>query len=555
LEIATEIVKCDEAWNQKGEWAVSSEGTFLDFENALRGFESGVTPATLSSGYADTFVTPANLQAYNQGTLSLRDLQYTSTNSLGFVGYQVGEALLIDLGYYSATTYYGNGASTNTWTSTFLGKDGVTSLAALETPLQEGVILAEFGHNLQIIVNGLAAQGETLDQLIGTTKAYVQNGSDVSVTLTFTGILAAAHLVGPYGTLDLLLEGQVTTDENGTSVLQYIQQFGGYSTIDNASTDVAAATLINDYTRNTTEALADALWNAPADFYGNGSSDLLFQNTGGDYATWETNGASVVGGGNVGSPGAGWSEVGTGIFNTNDKSDVLFESSGGSYALWDMNGSSVVSVSTFGTPGAGWSYVGVGDFDGTGGGDILFENTAGTYAMWETNGTAVIGGGNVGSPGSGWTLEGVGYFGTGANSDILFENTAGTYAIWDMNGTAVSNVATLGSPGAGWTFKAIGNFDGTSSGDILFENTAGTYAMWETNGTAVVGGGNLGSPGTAWSFAGIGDYNADGKSDVLFQSSAGGSISYAAWEMNGSTVSNVVTFGSPGAGWTLQRTA
>ena len=41
-------------------------------------------------------------------------MAYRSTNSFGFVGYQFGEALLIDLGYYDDDFYYGNGASTNT---------------------------------------------------------------------------------------------------------------------------------------------------------------------------------------------------------------------------------------------------------------------------------------------------------------------------------------------------------------------------------------------------------------------------------------------------------
>jgi hypothetical protein len=121
---------------------------------------------------------------------------------------------------------------------------------------------------------------------------------------------------------------------------------------------------------------------APSDFYGAGNSDLLFQNTGGDYAMWQTNGTAVIGGGNVGSPGTGWTEIATGDFNTGNKSDILFESSSASFALWDMNGTAVTNVATFGSPGAGFSFVDVGNFDGTGNGDILFENTGGDYAMW-----------------------------------------------------------------------------------------------------------------------------------------------------------------------------
>lgn len=242
-----------------------SKGTFRDFENALRAFESGVDAERYASGQITEWqirgwVGEQNWAAYQAGALSWRDLQYTSTNSLGFVGYQFGEALLIDLGYYRADTFYGNGAATNTWSGTFTGKGGITSLSALKTDLQEGVMLDAFGYNLDVIESGLAASGKSLDDLIGQTRSYLDTstGRTVTVELSMTGILAAAHLRGAWGTLDLLQRGAVSSDEYGTSILKYVDMFGGYDA-------VSRTALVAAHESGTSTVLAEAVWQSDLD--------------------------------------------------------------------------------------------------------------------------------------------------------------------------------------------------------------------------------------------------------------------------------------------------
>ena len=63
---------------------------------------------------------------------------------------------------------------------------------------QDVAIQEEFGHNLGIIEDVLSAAGKSLDDYIGTTID--------GVTVTLTGILAAAHLRGAPATVDLLLQ-------------------------------------------------------------------------------------------------------------------------------------------------------------------------------------------------------------------------------------------------------------------------------------------------------------------------------------------------------------
>ena len=218
-------------------------------------------PGVGSDANVPGWVGDANWHAYQTGAMSWNDLQYTSTNSLGFVGYQLGEQLMIDLGYYRDNVYYNNGAATNTWDGSFTGKGGIGSLANLESGLQEGVILDAFGYNLSVIEHGLASAGKTLDDFIGRTSTYVDNDHVTTVTLTETGILAAAHLTGAWGTLNFLLDGATPHDENGTSILTYINQFGNFDPL-------SAQTLIQAHEQGTTEALAESLWNRDLDHNG-----------------------------------------------------------------------------------------------------------------------------------------------------------------------------------------------------------------------------------------------------------------------------------------------
>ncbi|GAB5378619.1 MAG: hypothetical protein AcusKO_50810 [Acuticoccus sp.] len=216
-------------------------GTFEDFLFDLKAFESGWD----RERYDDGIIVDAQLDQWAGGSVedyfpqyeSWSELtaeewdamSYRSMNSYGFVGYQFGEALLIDLGYYDDDVYYLNGASTNTWDGTWTGKNGATSLEAFMTAeVQDKAIVDAFGFNLDIIEDQLAPAGASLDDYLGQTASYVENGQTVTVELTLTGVLAAAHLRGAWAVADLLLQGTLSFDEYGTSILQYMTQFGGY---------------------------------------------------------------------------------------------------------------------------------------------------------------------------------------------------------------------------------------------------------------------------------------------------------------------------------------
>lgn len=151
---------------------------------------------------------------------------YNIENQLGFIGkYQFGEALLIDLGYYRANFYYGNGASRNEWQGTWTGKNGVNSKQDFlnnQNNVQETAIQEAFALNLSRINSQLGQNGLSVRQFIGQQRG--------GVVITISGILAAAHLRGEGGVVQLLLNNQVSQDENGTSILTYLREFAGFQT-------------------------------------------------------------------------------------------------------------------------------------------------------------------------------------------------------------------------------------------------------------------------------------------------------------------------------------
>lgn len=162
----------------------------------------------------------------------LASLQYHVHNTLGFLGkYQFGEPLLIDLGYYNPAPggFYGSTA-TNEWQGTWTGKNGVYSKEDFMTNVQELAIREAFAMNMSVIEQRLAQAGHTIDDFLGQEFTYTRLGEQHVATVTMSGILASAHLQGPGGVANLLLNNVASSDEYGTNILFYMDSFGGHAT-------------------------------------------------------------------------------------------------------------------------------------------------------------------------------------------------------------------------------------------------------------------------------------------------------------------------------------
>ena len=129
---------------------------------------------------------------------------------------------------------------------------------------------------------------------------------------------------------------------------------------------------------------------ATHDFNGDRMSDLVWNDTLGNWAIWLMNGAGVLSSAGLGSLPTNWHVVGQRDFDGDLRSDLLWrDATTGATSLWFMNGTQVASSAAIGIIPPGWSVVGTGDFDGDGRGDMLWQDANGNLAVWLMNGASV----------------------------------------------------------------------------------------------------------------------------------------------------------------------
>lgn len=198
---------------------------------------------------------------------SIRRMQFAAINPLGFVGYQFGESLLTRLGYYirenpplnptsldlvdrksiteieadvplCATGFTevratsASRPSLNTWNGVFTGKNGICNLSDLRTEWAQQLIIVE------TLRSTMAELFDKLRRSMGDCDSMFpwmvhvkisHKLPKVLVRCTVPGALAAAHLCGTDATVSFLCSGEVTQDEFGTSIADYMAEFSLFS--------------------------------------------------------------------------------------------------------------------------------------------------------------------------------------------------------------------------------------------------------------------------------------------------------------------------------------
>ena len=135
----------------------------------------------------------------------LSDLGYTESsnnpyayNTLGYIGeWQFGEAALIDAGY-----------------------SHVCRERFISDPTTEFSRTDQRDAMLRLMDNNYAALADLIEQYEGTAPH--------GVTITKSGVLAAAHLAGAHGVRQYILTGTDRRDAYGTRLTDYLYRFAGY---------------------------------------------------------------------------------------------------------------------------------------------------------------------------------------------------------------------------------------------------------------------------------------------------------------------------------------
>lgn len=140
---------------------------------------------------------------------------YRAFNKYGYAGkYQMGEAALVDAGYYRKPSQKYN----NDWSGQFLGKDSVNSI-------QDFLNNAKAQENAQIVFK--KKQWGYLKAL----GAHYYLGLIINgYTITPSALLAGAHLKGAGSVIEYLRSrGQsIPKDGFGTTIESYMKQFVNY---------------------------------------------------------------------------------------------------------------------------------------------------------------------------------------------------------------------------------------------------------------------------------------------------------------------------------------
>jgi autotransporter passenger strand-loop-strand repeat protein len=276
--------------------------------------------------------------------------------------------------------------------------------------------------------------------------------------------------------------------------------------------------------------------NTMDDFNGDGSTDMLWRNTGtGQVGIWNSNGSGGFTYQTINQGDLSWQIVGVGSFNGDGIADILWRNTiTGQVGLWDSKPSGGFTYQTINQGDLTWQVQGIGDFNGDGSADILWRNTTtGQVGIWDSNGSGGFTYQTINQGDLSWQIVGEGDFNGDGSADILWRDTVnGQVGIWDSNSSGGFTYQAFSEPDLTWQIQGVGDFNGDGKSDLLWRNSSsGQVGLWETNNSGGFTYQIFNESDPTWQIEGVGDFNGTGQDGILWRNSTSGQIGI--WNSNG----------------------
>lgn len=218
---------------------------------------------------------------------------------------------------------------------------------------------------------------------------------------------------------------------------------------------------------------------------------------------------------------------------------IIWQNAGGEVASWKFAGTNFTGKAVFESKGPNWKVLGSGDFNWDGRLDLVWMNeVTRRLEIALMDGVNVLSSDYVRAApraASGWNLLGVGDLNHDATADLLWSRPDGKMVLWEMDGTSFVKASWFHSGkvmSPNWRLAAIADMDGDTKNELIWQHLEGHLAVSQLNGSNIQTSTLLqsGKRFDAWKVAGASDFDGDNKTDFILRHKDG---SLALWIMNG----------------------
>jgi autotransporter-associated beta strand protein/autotransporter passenger strand-loop-strand repeat protein len=272
---------------------------------------------------------------------------------------------------------------------------------------------------------------------------------------------------------------------------------------------------------------------ARADFYGNGTSNVLFRSDGsGDTGFYRISDGANTGWVDIGGSSTAYSVVGTGDFTGNGTDDILYrDNSTGDTGFYAISNGVLTGWQDIGASSTAYSVVGTGNFLGNGTDDALYrDNSTGDTGFYAISNGVNTGWHDLGASSTAYSVVGTGDFLGNGIDDVLYrDNSTGDTGFYAISNGVNAGWHDVGGSSTAYSVVGTGDFLGNGTDDILYrDNSTGDFGFYAISNGVLTGWHDLGGSATAYSVVAVGDYLGNGTDDILFRDNSTGDTGFYA---------------------------